>query len=132
MLPLTKITHFDKLHSGCGCNLLAYDHSNYYGRSLLVKQQNANFGNDYFNDRVESAIIQGNCQWLLYRDHLFLGRSHLLNPGYYPSAVNWGGSGNHITSARALPPAGINTYNTYTCNSLMNITEETLCQCTVE
>ena len=96
-------------YSGCGCSLLAYDHANYGGRSLLIKQQNANFGNDYFNDRLESAIIQGNCQWLLYRDHLFLGNSHLLSPGYYPSAVSWGGVGNHITSARALPPRGMYT-----------------------
>lgn len=35
---------------------------------------------------------------------LILSSSHLLTAGYYSSAPRWGGSGNQISSARALPP----------------------------
>ena len=85
---------------------MVYDHTNYAGRSLLIKQQNAHFNNDYLNDRVESAIVQGDCVWLLYQDPHFLGQSHIVNPGYYPSSIGWGENGNHISSARALPSEG--------------------------
>lgn len=44
--------------------------------------------------------------WIFYEHALFLGSAHLLNAGYYSSAPHWGGSGNHISSARALPPSG--------------------------
>ena len=90
----------------CGCDLRAYDHSNYKGRSLLIRQQNADLRNDYFNDRVESLKISGSCQWLVYQHINFLGNSVILNPRNYRSASNWKGSGNRISSARALPPPG--------------------------
>ena len=87
-----------------------YDHDNYGGRSLLLKQQNANFNNDYFSDRSESAKVYGNCKWLLYEHHDFnpqsVGQTRILSPGNYPSSLSWGGNGNRISSARVLPPQG--------------------------
>ena len=71
-----------------------------------MRQQNANFKNDYFNDRIVSLTIKGHCQWLLYQHVNFLGHSYILNPGNYPASYYWGGSGNHLSSARALPPKG--------------------------
>ena len=91
---------------GCGCNLIAYDHTNYGGRSLLIKQQNADFKNDYFNDRVESIKVEGSCRWLLYEHSQFTGQTSMIYAHNYRSYVSWGGSGNRISSARALPPAG--------------------------
>ena len=87
----------------CGCDLRAYDRSSYRGRSLLLRQQNANFQNDYFNDRVESVKVYGKCQWLIYQHVNFEGQSYIVNPGSHSSASRWGGSGNRISSARALP-----------------------------
>jgi hypothetical protein len=83
-----------------------YDHSNYKGRSLLIKQQNADFRNDYFNDRVESAKVKGTCKWLLYQHINFDGQAVLIDARNYPSYINWEGSGNRVSSARALPPDG--------------------------
>ena len=87
--------------------MTVYDGRNYGGRNLLIRQQNAQFSNDYFNDRVESIKIAGTCQWLIYEHVNFDGQSYIVNPGSdYPSPNKWGGSGNHISSARALPPKG--------------------------
>ena len=72
----------------------------------MLSQQNAYFGNDFFNDRVESINLKGKCKWLFYQHGNFLGSSHLLRAGYYASAPRWGGRGNQISSARALPPDG--------------------------
>ena len=83
-----------------------YDHGNYGGRSLLIKQQNADFGNDYYHDRAESAQVQGQCRWLLYQHSDFHGQAHLIVSQNYPSSIGWGGNGNRISSARALPPPG--------------------------
>ena len=91
---------------GCGCNLIVYDHGNYQGRSLLIKQQNADFRNDYFNDRVESARVEGSCRWLLYEHTNFVGQTAFIYAHNYNSYISWGGSGNRVSSARALPPAG--------------------------
>ena len=55
---------------------------------------------------MESIRLHGNCRWLFYEHDNFIGRVHLLHVGYYASAPGWGGSGNQITSARALPPTG--------------------------
>lgn len=83
-----------------------YDGPNYGGRVLLVRQQNAEFNNDFFNDRVESIHLNGNCKWLFYEHTNFYGQVHFLNIGYYSSAPSWGGSGNRISSARVLPSQG--------------------------
>ena len=92
---------------GCDCYLAVFDHNNFGGRALIIKQQNANFGNDFFHDRVESALVQGSCRWILYEHGDFVGQSHLINgDSIYLSPPSWGGSGNRISSARALPPAG--------------------------
>ena len=89
-----------------GCYLRAYDRSYYRGRSLLLRQQNANFQNDYFNNRIESMRVYGQCQWLLYQSINFKGQSYIVSPGSYSSPSRWGGSGNRISSARALPAKG--------------------------
>ena len=85
---------------------MAYDNSNYEGRSLLIRQQNARFINDDFNDRVESIKISGSCQWIIYESDNYLATSYILDPGNHPSPSSWGGFGNRISSARALPPPG--------------------------
>ena len=90
----------------CGCALTLYDRGNYQGRSLLIKQQIANFGHDYYHDRAESARVIGNCKWLLYQHSNFAGEAHLISAQDYSTSVGWGGNGNRFSSARALPPAG--------------------------
>lgn len=70
---------------------------------MVIFQQNAHFANDFFNDRVESIRINGNCRWLLYEHSFFLGSVHFLAAGYYASAPRWGGSNNAISSARVIP-----------------------------
>ena len=99
--------------SGCSCSATLYDHPHFGGRSLYILQQNAKFGNDWFDNRVESALISGDCEWILYQHHDFNrhgyphnGNTHLVRPGHYNSATSWGGPGNQLTSARALPPRG--------------------------
>ena len=98
--------------SSCDCRLTVYDHINFGGRSLLILQQNALFINDWFNDRVESAVITGSCVWIFYEDKNFnrqtytTGNTHILQPGRYNTPISWGGPGNHISSARVLPPDG--------------------------
>lgn len=96
---------FNNYHRGCGCDMIGYDFENYGGRSLLVIQQNAAFANDEFNERIESVQVIGSCDWLLYQHSNFDGATYHLIPGDYKSASTWGGS-DHISSARALPPAG--------------------------
>ena len=98
--------HFHLTCRVCGCELTLYDHGNYGGRSLLIKQQNANFGNDYYHDTAESARVQGQCRWLLYQNSNFAGQAHLIEAQDYPSSIGWEGNGNRISSARALPPPG--------------------------
>ena len=89
-----------------------YDDTNFGGRSLLILQQNARFTNNWFDDRVESAVITGSCSWILYHDKNFnrrspvTGRSYILQPGRYNTPISWGGLRNHISSARALPLNG--------------------------
>lgn len=92
--------------SACECNADVFDSGNYGGRVLRISQQNAHFTNDFFNDRVESIHSHGNCKWLFHEHKNFLGSTHLLRAGYYASAPSWGGPGNQISSARALPPDG--------------------------
>ena len=84
----------------------AYDQRSYRGRSLLVRQQNAYFNNDYFNDRIESARVYGKCQWILYEHAYFNCPSYILSPGSYSTPSKWSGTGNRVSSARALPPKG--------------------------
>ena len=50
--------------------------------------------------------MEGSCRWLFYEHTQFAGRTSLIYTHNYQSYIGWGGSGNHISSARALPPAG--------------------------
>ena len=88
--------------------MILYDETEYHGRSLVVKQQNANFKNDYFDDRVESLDFYGNCLWLMYKFSDFDGRGIFIKPEAdgYKDYARWDGKGNEISSARALPPLG--------------------------
>ena len=50
-------------------------------------------------------MIVGNCQWLFHKDINFGSIAYLVEPNScYESAAIWGGFGNEISSARALPP----------------------------
>ena len=99
----------------CRCGLLLYDYPSYGGRSLLIKEQNANFVTDNYNDRVQSLVVQGECPWLMYEHINFNGvttnnyvifnsDSFFIHPQNYSHSTEWGGHGNQILSARALPP----------------------------
>ena len=95
------------IHICRSCSMRGYDNRNYRGRSIYIQQQNSDFRNNYFNDKLESLRLYGSCQWLLYQHINFEGQSYIVNgPGGYPSPHNWGGTGNRISSARALPPKG--------------------------
>ena len=90
-----------------GCSAHVYEHANYQGCSLVIRHQNADFHNDFFDTQVGSMIVRGNCRWLFYEHPNFLGSSHLITSPYYASAPNWGGSGDRLSSARPLPLAGV-------------------------
>ena len=83
-----------------------FDGPNFSGRLLSITQQNADFTNDFFNDRVESIQIDGKCKWIFYEHENFLGSAHILSAAYHSSAPSWGGAGNRISSARVLPSEG--------------------------
>ena len=52
-------------------------------------------------------MIIGNCQWLFHDNINFGSVARLVEPNScYESAVIWGGAGNEMSSARALPPEG--------------------------
>ncbi len=90
----------------CDCEAIAYPHPNFGGRSLSIRQQNADFRNDLFTNIVDSIKIKGKCRWLFYSSPNFLGETHFLALFNYSSSPSWGGPGDHLSSARVLPPAG--------------------------
>ena len=83
-----------------------FEHPKFLGRRLTIRQQNADFGNDFFHDRVDSMVIRGKCRWILYHHRNFKGSARLVKSGRYSSAPKWKGEANTISSARALPPQG--------------------------
>lgn len=87
----------------CDCQLTLYDNRNYGGLSLIIKEQNADFGVDWYHDRAESAKVGGTCTWLAYGDGGFRGHISLLEAKDYPTL---GSYGNTFSSARVLPPPG--------------------------
>ncbi len=91
---------------GCDCQAIVYDGNNFGGQSLLIKQQYANFHYSFFDNRVESIRVMGSCSFIFYESPGFNTRSFLLKPGDYSSPPTWGGRGNTISAARALPPRG--------------------------
>ena len=52
-------------------------------------------------------VVHGKCRWLFYEHPNFVGSTHVINSPYHASALNWGGSGDRLSSARVLPPAGV-------------------------
>ena len=93
-------------YSSCSCEARAYEQPNFKGRSILIQQQNANFDNDFFDDRADSIFIIGTCEWIFYECPDFIGIAHVLKIGSYASPPSWGGSGKEISSARALSTKG--------------------------
>ena len=89
--------------------MTVYAETNYQGRSLVIKEQNADFYNDNFNGKhPESIRIAGKCRWLLYTSSNFEGSSFIVQPGKkYPTPYQWGHSDVRINSAHALPPQGM-------------------------
>ena len=73
----------------------------YGGLSLLIEGQNADFGNDLYHDRAESAKVVGTCTWLAYSDW-FDGQVMIIERNYADLAAYK----NMFSSARGLPPAG--------------------------
>ncbi len=92
--------------SAPGCDAIIYDGMNRGGRSVLLRQQNANFVNDNFNDRVESADIKGKCKWLFFEHINFIGASVILDHKYYKTPCEFAHLKNKFSSGRALPPDG--------------------------
>ena len=85
-----------------GCYTHVYEDANCQGRFSEIREKKSNFDN-----QVDSMVVYGNCRWLFYELPNFLGSSHLVNSPYCASAPNCGGSGDHLSSARVLPPAGV-------------------------
>ena len=90
----------------CNCVITLYESENYRGRSLVVREQNAQMSVDNFQDIASSAKVKGGCCWILYEHPDFDGRSYIVDPGNYPSSQSWGGPGNQLSSLRVLPPRG--------------------------
>ena len=90
----------------CGCVVTLYENENFGGRSLVVREQNAQLSIDNFQDIASSAKVKGGCCWIMYKDQGFGGQSHIVDPGDYRSAQSWGGPGNQLDSLRVLPPRG--------------------------
>lgn len=90
----------------CDCVVTLYENENFGGRSLVVREQNAQLSIDNFQDIASSAKVKGGCCWIMYKDQGFGGQSHIVDPGDYRSAQSWGGPGNQLDSLRVLPPRG--------------------------
>ncbi len=78
----------------------------------MIKEQNADFKNSFFDDKVDSIKISGTCSFIFYEDSNFNrakwrnAQTNILGPGNYATPQAWGARGNMISSARVLPPAG--------------------------
>ena len=99
------------LFSICKCRLEVYSEENFGGKMFTVRDQNSNL-QTMFKDEDDfvpkSFKVKGRCQWILYSDANFDGRSHILEPGNHPIAHTWSAFGTTYTvcSARVLPPKG--------------------------
>lgn len=100
------------LFSICKCKLEVYSEENFGGKMFTVRDQNSNL-QTMFKDEDDfvpmSFKVKGHCQWILYDDVNFDGRSHILEPGDHPIAHTWPstwGGYSTVCSARVLPPKG--------------------------
>ena len=107
LLATFSVAVFDLFQCSCECWATVFDGKYCKGRSLKIYHQNANLSNDYFDNRIESLSLSGPCHWLFYKEPHFKGNPvHLLKPGVYFRPDKWEGTGNEISSIRAIPPEG--------------------------
>lgn len=78
-----------------------FDAGNFGGRRMALDRPTSNFRDTGFNDRVQSAIIQGE-SWEVCVDSNFGGGCAILEPGRYPDLGAWA---NRISSARPVVAA---------------------------
>ncbi|MEP6782900.1 MAG: beta/gamma crystallin-related protein [Acidobacteriota bacterium] len=75
-----------------------FETENFGGRQFRVDRPAANFGAMGFNDRSQSAIVEGG-SWEICGDYNFGGGCTVLAPGRYPNLGGWNG---RVSSARPL------------------------------
>ena len=91
-----------------------FETDNFGGRQFTVDRPVPNFGAMGFNDRAQSAIVDGG-PWEVCGDYNFGGGCSILAPGRYPTL---GGLSGRVSSARpvgtspvaVLPPSGSITF----------------------
>ncbi len=80
-----------------------FETENFGGRQFTINQPVANFAGSRFNDRAQSAIVEGGA-WEICVDAEFRGDCRIFAPGRYQ---NLGGIGGRVSSARpSLEPRG--------------------------
>ena len=79
-----------------------FENENFGGRQMLVDRAAPNFGPLGFNDRAQSAIVDGR-SWEVCVDANFGGSCTVLAPGRYP---NLGGMSGRVSSARPVAGPG--------------------------
>lgn len=81
-------------------DLVLFEHDQYGGRSLAVRERVDNLAESGFNDRASSVQVQGEA-WQLCTDADFRGQCVVLQPGRYPSLREIG-LNDAVSSARRL------------------------------
>ena len=84
-------------------NVIFFESDNFQGRQFRVDQSVANFAGTGFNDRSQSAIIDGD-SWEFCVDSNFGGGCSVLSPGRYPTL---GGLSGRVSSARPVGTAPV-------------------------
>ena len=86
-----------------------FEGDNFAGRQFTVGQNAPNFRDSGFNDRAQSAIVQGG-SWEVCVDRDFGGGCTVLSPGRYPNLANWS---SRISSARMISAGPVATAPVY-------------------
>ena len=77
-----------------------YSRDGFRGESFTADREIRNMERTGFNDRAQSAVVQGG-SWQVCEDARFEGRCAVLRPGEYPSLSDMG-LGREISSVRAV------------------------------
>ena len=77
-----------------------YSRDGFRGESFTADREVRNMERTGFNDRAQSAVVQGG-SWQVCEDARFEGRCVVLQPGEYPSLSDMG-LGREISSVRAV------------------------------
>lgn len=77
-----------------------YSRDGFRGESFTADREIRNLERSGFNDRAQSAVVQGG-SWQVCEDARFEGRCAVLRPGEYPSLSDMG-LGREISSVRAV------------------------------